>query len=831
VADGSFTAGATRATAYTAANVNSGITSISVTGVNWWEAHIVEVSGEATSSPFDVKAPAVLNNGSNTTVVGYVAQTTGNLTDIVFAVSWDSTSNVLYTSGLQWTALPPCVSNTTTCGQPTDGDGSYVQYAVVQGQISPTATRASSTSVNTVWFAYKSATPGTASGIYPTMLVDFSGGTNGNAMSVATLNSSTLGGNGLTWTTYTSTGMSYDNTNQQKLITQVTVNGTVKNTSTATLSYMWNPSVAPTNTGESTYPLNTNGTAASACALFWWDATLPASNETNVVEISGGGDRITPLFGGTGSAGHDYVFSEIASNAASAHLSDSLTSNELYNLCVRFDGRPQATVTFSNGSAVITGTNTFAAGDAVQFTTSGTLPTNFAIPSNGTNNGRYFVIATGLSTSAFEVSATPGGTAISAGSAGSGTHKMNPAHVISLYDCGPVTAPTSCSSAGTPVIGVNASTGTALSPTVWSQGHASGGSPNVNFRMSKLRIDLFGGTPLQNNSSAFTATPSDTTLSTETLARLFSPSRAPSDTTVSGEVLSRGFTGSRVQADTAVSTETSVGIRGFIRFSSANVQPSTSPVRLLASLRGPVDTGLSGEVDTRSGTFGRLPTDTPFVNELPSRSGVFARLTSDLGLSNETTARVPVYLRGLSDLALSVEAPSIQSNRFRSASDSTPIANTIARLFAALRILPDGALSSETVNRSINGGSNNYTVNISDLAFGGELNGRIFAALRSTPDSTVIADALARTLNTGRVISNAAFISSFATRTVVLLRTAPDSFPVSNLLTRSSLNFRGLIDSTLIVPHVSRTGGSSGLVIDPMHYVLYPATLPIVVFK
>jgi len=82
------------------------------------------------------------------------------------------------------------------------------------------------------------------------------------------------------------------------------------------------------------------------------------------------------------------------------------------------------TATFTNGSAVISMTNTFAANDLVTFTTTGSLPTNFA---TGTT---YYVISTGLSGSQFEVSATQGGSAISAGSAGSGTQTAYPEHVL-----------------------------------------------------------------------------------------------------------------------------------------------------------------------------------------------------------------------------------------------------------------------------------------------------------------------------------------------------------------------------------------------------------------
>lgn len=81
------------------------------------------------------------------------------------------------------------------------------------------------------------------------------------------------------------------------------------------------------------------------------------------------------------------------------------------------------TATFTNSSANIGYTNSFVANQAVQFTSSGTLPTNFAL------NTTYYVIATGLSVSNIQVSATVGGSAITAGSAGSGTQTLATATV------------------------------------------------------------------------------------------------------------------------------------------------------------------------------------------------------------------------------------------------------------------------------------------------------------------------------------------------------------------------------------------------------------------
>jgi hypothetical protein len=77
-----------------------------------------------------------------------------------------------------------------------------------------------------------------------------------------------------------------------------------------------------------------------------------------------------------------------------------------------------ATATFTNGSPKISwGTAAsfwgMQIGDVITFTTSGTLPTGFAIATN------YYIVA--IAPSVFMLSATPGGAPIVAGSAGSGT--------------------------------------------------------------------------------------------------------------------------------------------------------------------------------------------------------------------------------------------------------------------------------------------------------------------------------------------------------------------------------------------------------------------------
>lgn len=85
--------------------------------------------------------------------------------------------------------------------------------------------------------------------------------------------------------------------------------------------------------------------------------------------------------------------------------------------------RSSATATFTNSSSSITWTQTGIVNDPVYFTSSGTLPTNFTA-------GTVYYILTDSGT-AITVSATPGGSAITAGSAGSGTQT---GHLASSYN-------------------------------------------------------------------------------------------------------------------------------------------------------------------------------------------------------------------------------------------------------------------------------------------------------------------------------------------------------------------------------------------------------------
>ena len=158
-------------------------------------------------------------------------------------------------------------------------------------------------------------------------------------------------------------------------------------------------------------------------------------------------------------------------------MSGLTTGNVYYNIGGTLTpanayGIPLAlTVTFTNSSAVITATNTMIVGAAVQFQTTGGLPTNFSTATT------YYVISTGLSGSQFEVSATYGGSAVTAGSAGSGTQTatINPGLVTNPAYC-VASSSTVCVFSG-PVTGLS---GFTAGQAVYVSDATSGALTNTN---------------------------------------------------------------------------------------------------------------------------------------------------------------------------------------------------------------------------------------------------------------------------------------------------------------------------------------------------------------
>lgn len=88
-----------------------------------------------------------------------------------------------------------------------------------------------------------------------------------------------------------------------------------------------------------------------------------------------------------------------------------LTSTPSTNL-----GNP--TITIASPAVITLASHGLIAGDSVQFTTTGALPTGISASTN------YYVISAGLTTNTFEISATVGGSAINTSGSQSGTHTL-----------------------------------------------------------------------------------------------------------------------------------------------------------------------------------------------------------------------------------------------------------------------------------------------------------------------------------------------------------------------------------------------------------------------
>ena len=120
------------------------------------------------------------------------------------------------------------------------------------------------------------------------------------------------------------------------------------------------------------------------------------------------------LFLGHGVAHAQCYTAGTAANATNDCTTSSWVHNFLGAVTTKCPSVAGQTATFSNGSAnIVLATNAITVGCPVNFTTTGGLPTNFATATN------YYVVS--LATLTITVAAAPGGSAIVAGSAGSGT--------------------------------------------------------------------------------------------------------------------------------------------------------------------------------------------------------------------------------------------------------------------------------------------------------------------------------------------------------------------------------------------------------------------------
>lgn len=189
--------------------------------------------------------------------------------------------------------------------------------------------------------------------------------------------------------------------------------------------------------------------SAPSCAWHWGSNSGSVALSTSTVtaginfksDLPATDTSISDSFAIVGTANNDFIIAQPSGNGTNRGIGvecDSLGSqigfftlsvSTSYHLELQYNpSSPLTGVTFTNGSASISATNTMVSGQVVSFTTSGGLPTGLS------TSTPYYVSATGLSGSAFQVSATNGGGVITMGSAGSGTQKVTTGdHNLYIY--------------------------------------------------------------------------------------------------------------------------------------------------------------------------------------------------------------------------------------------------------------------------------------------------------------------------------------------------------------------------------------------------------------
>jgi hypothetical protein len=156
-------------------------------------------------------------------------------------------------------------------------------------------------------------------------------------------------------------------------------------------------------------------------------ADYEGSSTKNVLNVVPRGDGYGPFPGSSNYTaalparcrGAFYALKSDGSVVVFAGTADRLYQLDNTSFTWRPVSRPAAVASISNASpAVVAFTNSFAANDPVVFSTSGALPAGL------TAGTVYYVAASGLSSSAFSLSTTPGGGLINTSSAGTGTHSV-----------------------------------------------------------------------------------------------------------------------------------------------------------------------------------------------------------------------------------------------------------------------------------------------------------------------------------------------------------------------------------------------------------------------
>lgn len=303
-----------------------------------------------------------------------------------------------------------------------------------------------------------------------------------------------------------------------------------------------------------------------------------------------------------------------------------------------------------------------------------------------------------------------------------------------------------------------------------------------------------------------TADMSDTTLSSETVARVGAFTRAASDTSLSAESTARlgGF--SRAAADTGLSAETVTSGGSTSKSISVSAVASPSVAMNIGLSREASDAGLSAEVVSRVPGLSRSASDTALSAESVASAGNFSRSPSDNATVSESLSGLSAYLR-VDNASVVVSAslqtalgigrvmsdnvnvsPALQRSALvlaRGASDSSLSAAILSRLLVFSRTAGNATLSSITVQADQSGGTGQFNRGVSISAIASPAMSRLLVSSRSVPLDSTVSGTMQQVASMLRAASNDMIVDSSVQKNLGYLRYPAASSVIAPAVIRS----------------------------------------------
>jgi hypothetical protein len=432
---------------------------------------------------------AITLGNNSTSQEAQVQSTAGSITP-GFTYSQSSTFGVI-TFALESSSVPPPGSNALSALNGIVPSGVVGGLNQINGQyINP--------STGFIGSINGAATPFSALPVTNYVKFDI-GGTNGSEPANTDLTNSTVGTSGFAWvTTEIAAGMTYSNGTTFGALPEPLLAGSTAYGATGTLSMectsSTNGSGTATSCGSAT--LSIPGAGPSVSAGFWY--TTPNCNSGGTQDcgamgiLAGGTDYVNMHVNAGGNCSQNGLFLEGHGGNSVGCL--PFTNGATYRVNGQQNtGHAALTVTLSNGSPVISATNSLAANEAIKLTTTGTLPTNFNVQ-----------LSTGTYTSGITATGAIGQTCLLSSFNGSGsgatgvlylngTNTITSGHGISFTNIGSgyTSAPTSATaSSGTATCSGTATIATVLATPILFV--SSTGLSGSQFELASTQ----GGTPI-----------------------------------------------------------------------------------------------------------------------------------------------------------------------------------------------------------------------------------------------------------------------------------------------------------------------------------------------